>query len=780
MSQLISSGVSGKRVAPKVPTRRRAPPPAPPPKPPAAKQSTPIAISDSEDAPTTIIPPTPPRTQPTPVVEEQHVSRVSGSAPGGDPTPPPPPPREPTPPPARQSNPVPVVRTTTEPAPTSSRSHVEQQLRHVSPAKATEPVVPPVDTPPVVPSQPLPIAATDVPTDTVDTGRQHATTTDAQPTAPSEKQTRKRKSNAAAAKPVPKRQKKSSTKSNETVQANVNADAPITPAESSGQDAIPGTSPPSVEGPPVIQQTAPEAVMTKTKVGRVKKPTSKAAPKAKATSRKKSTPKSAEVVVEDEDQEPPAQENPVDEEELPDAAAILTKKPKTKKPRKKKAAPAPPVEEPATGEDQGEILEEQEPQEAEDEEDEGSDPELHEIDANTVQMFDITRRTYKYGKTSDRERKMAEINWDEVKRKRLEEVVRIESGQQTGKEKDKQKGKDKEKEKGKEGETGEGVVETTEGGEEGQAAEGEGNQTSPPPPSEPEADQEPPAEGLRLRVVNGQIVEDETSLQINHPTATASDALDGVIEEENDLTLRLNRFTYLNDRRRAPTERVPQWRQKSDPWGEENTERFYEELARWGTDFQLLAAMFPGKSRRMVKMKFNREERADPGRIGDALLGRFEKRSIMPVLPSLTTPGLTDDSLAPPLQLQPTATTPGPPPPTLAPPIILPIPASIKPLRPQMSLTHYATASGRSLEEFTKYEGYEHAQREMREDFREREVAMQVALEEERELARQGRLAAEMKEKVVKEGEGRRKGKGSGGARGRGRKKGIGTLGGSG
>ncbi|KAK4569728.1 hypothetical protein LTR86_002696 [Recurvomyces mirabilis] len=765
MSQLISSGVSGKRVAPKVPTRRRAPPAAPPPKPSAAKQSTPIAISDSEDAPTSGIPPTPPPPQPTCVVEQQ-VLRASGSAPQRDPTPPPPPPRDPTPPPPRPSIPVPVVRTTTEPAPTSSSSYVEQQVRHASPAKALQPVVPPI-----APSEPLPLATTDARTDTV---RQDAATTDEQPTAPSERQTRKRKSNAAAAKPAPKRQKKSSTRSNETVQAEVNADVPAAPAESIGQSADTATSPPSVEGPPVIQQQAPEAVMTKTRAGRVKKPTSKAAPKAKMTARKKSAPKSAAVVVEDEDQEPPAQEDPVEEEELPDAAAILTKKPKAKKPRKKKAAPAPPVEEPATGEDQGEILEEQEPQEAEDEEDEGSDPELHEIDANTVQMFDITRRTYKYGKTSDREKKMAEIDWDEVKRKRLEEVVRIESGQQTGKEKDKQKGKDKEKEKGKEGDAGEGVVETTEGGEEGQAASGEDNQTSPPPPSEPEADQEPPAEGLRLRVVNGQIVEDETSLQINLPNATASDALDGVIEEENDLTLRLNRFTYLNDRRRAPTERVPQWRQKSDPWGEENTERFYEELARWGTDFQLLAAMFPGKSRRMVKMKFNREERADPGRIGDALLGRFEKRSIMPVLPSAT-PGPTDDFLSLPLQPQPTVTNPGGLP-TLAPPI----PTSIKPLRPQMSLTHYALASGRSLEEFTKYEGYEHAQREMREDFREREVAMQTALEEEREMARQGRLAAEMKERAVKEGEGRRKGRGGGGGRGRGRKGGIGTLGGSG
>ena len=59
--------------------------------------------------------------------------------------------------------------------------------------------------------------------------------------------------------------------------------------------------------------------------------------------------------------------------------------------------------------------------EAEQEEDDGSDPELHEIDPNTVTMYGLSYDR-RHGKTSVREKQMSEIDWVEVARKRYEEL----------------------------------------------------------------------------------------------------------------------------------------------------------------------------------------------------------------------------------------------------------------------------------------------------------------------------------------------------------------------
>ena len=55
---------------------------------------------------------------------------------------------------------------------------------------------------------------------------------------------------------------------------------------------------------------------------------------------------------------------------------------------------------------------------------EDSDPELHEIDPSKVLMYHMGHDSL-LGKTSEREKKMAEIDWGEVARKRREEVDRM-------------------------------------------------------------------------------------------------------------------------------------------------------------------------------------------------------------------------------------------------------------------------------------------------------------------------------------------------------------------
>ena len=44
----------------------------------------------------------------------------------------------------------------------------------------------------------------------------------------------------------------------------------------------------------------------------------------------------------------------------------------------------------------------------------------------------------------------------------------------------------------------------------------------------------------------------------------------------------------------------------------------------FGTDFESISKMFPGRNRRQIKLKFNNEERKDPERIKRTLLGPSE------------------------------------------------------------------------------------------------------------------------------------------------------------
>ncbi|KAI7300339.1 hypothetical protein KC315_g17229 [Hortaea werneckii] len=399
---------------------------------------------------------------------------------------------------------------------------------------------------------------------------------------------------------------------------------------------------------------------------------------------------------------------------------------------------------------------------AEEEEEDESDPEAHEHDPATVSMWDLTIDA-RHGKVSDREKKMAEIDWDEVARKRYEEIEKIRNGQQQQEEEEQrqrekeeterakekqQQGEDgsgeedadgnKKKRKGKKGKKkdgeNEGIVQSTEGAD-GQADDAEAGADEDNDGNEnedndnAEADAQQPAQpsgtaaGPQLRLVNGEMVLDEESTNIAAEQAAAAEAAardDIIVEEENDLTLRLNRLTGVNNRRRDPRERVPAWKLKSDPWGEEETDRFYSALQMFGTDFFLISKMFPPKTRKQIKLKFNREEKLDPQRVTDALLGRAHH-----------------------------------------------------PHRP-MDLQHYAQETGTEVSDYTKYESYAHAEQVIKESLKDKEAAMQAALAEEEENARQAAIAEEQRAEAKRNMEERRAGR-----RARGRKKmGAGTLGG--
>ncbi|KAL9091872.1 MAG: hypothetical protein Q9165_004624 [Trypethelium subeluteriae] len=126
-------------------------------------------------------------------------------------------------------------------------------------------------------------------------------------------------------------------------------------------------------------------------------------------------------------------------------------------------------------------------------------------------------------------------------------------------------------------------------------------------------------QGPTLRIVDGVIQLDETSLQIDRHAPSNGD-LDPSIApiEEDELSQRLTAHSWLYTTRRDPEDRLPR-AHKGDPWDPDETRVFYEALRMFGTDFGIIAAMFAGRNRRQIKAKFTREERENPDLLDEAL-----------------------------------------------------------------------------------------------------------------------------------------------------------------
>ncbi|PYH48220.1 transcription factor TFIIIB subunit BDP1 [Aspergillus saccharolyticus JOP 1030-1] len=121
--------------------------------------------------------------------------------------------------------------------------------------------------------------------------------------------------------------------------------------------------------------------------------------------------------------------------------------------------------------------------------------------------------------------------------------------------------------------------------------------------------------GPVMRIVNGEIVLDTASLQVDRHADAARNA--GELEDvvENTLTRKINQSTYGK-------------RSKTESWDENMTDLFYRGLRIFGTDFMMISKLFPGRTRRQIKLKFNKEERRDPLRIKETLLGPRESIDI--------------------------------------------------------------------------------------------------------------------------------------------------------
>ncbi|CAD6456221.1 3de59456-b246-4a05-a3ac-ba32ee720084 [Sclerotinia trifoliorum] len=118
--------------------------------------------------------------------------------------------------------------------------------------------------------------------------------------------------------------------------------------------------------------------------------------------------------------------------------------------------------------------------------------------------------------------------------------------------------------------------------------------------------------GLQMRVIDGQIVLDDQSLQVDRHRQARNQGQ--VLEEieENEFTRAVNSGQYM---KRAPAVR----------WDSNSNELFYQGLRQFGTAFEMIAAMFPDRNRRQIKLKFVREERQNPAKVDRALKGKTDE-----------------------------------------------------------------------------------------------------------------------------------------------------------
>ncbi|KAF3483692.1 uncharacterized protein GIQ15_03016 [Arthroderma uncinatum] len=196
-----------------------------------------------------------------------------------------------------------------------------------------------------------------------------------------------------------------------------------------------------------------------------------------------------------------------------------------------------------------------------------------EIVSAVVTMSDLCR-DLRTGKTSKREMELRTMDWAEIARKKKEREER------------------------------------RKGGDGDQSAKRDSTDT-PKPVAKTSMRQSAEVTGPQMRIVNGEIVLDASSLQIDRHADADRNADDMEEVEENPLTRRINAASFGK-------------RTKLETWDEAMTDLFYKGLRMFGTDFMMISKMFPGRTRRHIKLKFSNEERKEPERIKRTLLGPRE------------------------------------------------------------------------------------------------------------------------------------------------------------
>ncbi|KAL1557738.1 hypothetical protein AAHA92_08284 [Salvia divinorum] len=107
---------------------------------------------------------------------------------------------------------------------------------------------------------------------------------------------------------------------------------------------------------------------------------------------------------------------------------------------------------------------------------------------------------------------------------------------------------------------------------------------------------------------NSDYNNDQAGQYYDDPAGTYNnDGEDGYIAEDTT--------EYFNYQSRM--EKTPRVR-----WSKQDTELFYEAVQQFGTDFSMIAQLFPGRSREQIRNKYKKEERQYPLRLREALTNR--------------------------------------------------------------------------------------------------------------------------------------------------------------
>lgn len=117
----------------------------------------------------------------------------------------------------------------------------------------------------------------------------------------------------------------------------------------------------------------------------------------------------------------------------------------------------------------------------------------------------------------------------------------------------------------------------------------------------------------QLIMVDGQFVLESTEVDRHQLAESAFNGPDGdtrVREVVNRYNEFFNSATYSKHKR-------------AENWSRADTNLFYEGLSTFGTDFSILAGMFPGRTRRNIRNKFKHEEKHNPTMVELALMRRL-------------------------------------------------------------------------------------------------------------------------------------------------------------
>lgn len=210
------------------------------------------------------------------------------------------------------------------------------------------------------------------------------------------------------------------------------------------------------------------------------------------------------------------------------------------------------------------------------------------IEPAITKLSDLTRDT-KIGRKSDRFKELEKLDWTEVVRKQRARKAALEARKAAGEEIP--------------------PPETTE-----QRLERLANENRTAAAAAAAAARHYP----QVRLLNGQVVVDEESLNVDRRALAAQQEAPLEEVEESALTRRVNGNTWSK-------------REKPERWDGEADAKFYQGLSMFGTDFELIAGMFPDRSRRQIKNRYNNEERKNPDKITNALKRRITPSKIFPI-----------------------------------------------------------------------------------------------------------------------------------------------------